>query len=133
MKGLAHLGVYTADISAAKAFYSNNLSFKLTDEASIDTPDGVLKLALLEWGGFVIELMERSKGWAMPVGVGGTVDHICLAVDDIEGLVKTLRSKGVHFETEAISDLPKLFGGIRNIFLTGPDAVRIELMQYIRK
>jgi catechol 2,3-dioxygenase-like lactoylglutathione lyase family enzyme len=53
------------------------------------------------------------------------LDHFGLRVDDIDGAVEDLRSKGAEIYVEPRTIRP----GVRIAFVRGPDDVRIELLQ----
>ena len=53
------------------------------------------------------------------------LDHFGFRVDDIDGAVEDLRSKGAEIYTEPRTIRP----GVRIAFVRGPDDVRIELLQ----
>ena len=53
------------------------------------------------------------------------LDHFGFRVDDIDGAVADLRSKGAEIYTEPRTIRP----GVRIAFVRGPDNVRIELLQ----
>ena len=127
--GLAHIGVMTADIKAAVAFYRDILGFEVTDEASLS--NGVA-IAFLDNKGCLIELVQP----AVPTDVNnipkaGIVDHIAMEVTGIEQLVCRLIDKGVQFKGE-VATMPDLVGGIKNIFFDGPDGVKLEFFEYIK-
>ncbi|WP_246696877.1 VOC family protein [Methylobacterium planeticum] len=69
---------------------------------------------------------------AGPEGIGPSpepphlgIEHIGLAVDDIEATLAELRSRNVPI----VSGITDVRPGLRVIFIDGPDAVRIELLQ----
>ena len=53
------------------------------------------------------------------------LDHFGFRVDDIDGAVADLRSKGAEIYTEPRTIRP----GVRIAFVRGPDDVRIEILQ----
>ena len=53
------------------------------------------------------------------------LDHFGFRVDDIDGAVEDLRSKGAEIYTEPRTIRP----GVRIAFVRGPDDVRIEILQ----
>ncbi len=122
--GLHHIGVMVRDIEASKAFYLGTLGFSLIDEAD----NNGAKLALIGVGSCVIELIQRPDHEPRPAGI---IDHIAIAVEDIDTLVCKLIEKQVVFETNAIGVFPHLFGGLKNIFFAGPDGERLEFFEPI--
>jgi len=125
---LGHIALYVKDIEESIGFYKKMLGAGEESRAEIDKPEGTLKLALLPLADCVLELMQPP---VPPVfqDTEGLFPHVCFRVTDLDKTVAELKSKGVDtFETDA----PKLvhaFGGLRNIFLRGPDGERIELLQ----
>ncbi|MDL2205859.1 VOC family protein [Eubacteriales bacterium OttesenSCG-928-N13] len=122
--GLHHIGIYVADIEVSKAFYIEKLGFELLQEAA----PGDTKLALIGVGSCVIELIQRADHAPRQAGV---IDHIAISVEDIDQIVCRLIEKMVVFESGEVNDAPDLFGGIRNIFFSGPDGERLEFFESI--
>lgn len=61
----------------------------------------------------------------------GGIDHLALAVDDVDAALATLLARGAELE-ETTPDGPKEIaefweGGVRYVFLRGPEGARIEL------
>ena len=54
-------------------------------------------------------------------------NHVCLAVDDLEGAVARLRANGVRTRNEMM-----VFHDRKLIFLRGPEGVTVELAEWIR-
>ena len=53
-------------------------------------------------------------------------NHLCLAVDDIEGEVKRLKGKGIRFLNEIME-----FRGRKLTFFSGPEEITLELSQRV--
>ena len=66
-KGLGHIAIYTADMEQSIAFYEN-IGGSVFKRDSVQTPDGEKKLALVEFGGFLLELIEPPVGTLVPSG-----------------------------------------------------------------
>jgi len=125
--GLAHIGVFVADMDTSIDFYSDLLGFECYHQTEITKGEDVLKLAFMRCGTCEIELVELPVHTPREAGV---VDHIALSVNDIDGIMVCLKDKGIVFETAAPEERPEIFdNGIRCIFLPGPDGERIELNQ----
>ena len=56
-QGLGHVAIYTADMDQSIAFYEK-IGGGLKNQASIQTPDGEKKLALVNFGGVTLELIQ---------------------------------------------------------------------------
>ena len=64
-KGLGHIAIYTADMEQSIAFYEN-IGGSVFKRDGVQTPDGEKKLALVEFGGFLLELIEPPAGTLVP-------------------------------------------------------------------
>lgn len=126
--GLAHIALFTKDLGASVRFYET-LGGVCTDRADVEKPTGANHLAMVKIAGFYLEIIEPHDG--SPVTPeGGLFPHLALEVDDIGAAIQDLKEAGITtFRTEVPNDMPALFGGIRNIFFTGPDGEQLELLQ----
>ena len=52
-KGIGHIAIYTADMDQSIAFYEN-IGGSVFKRDGVETPDGLKKLALVEFGGFLL-------------------------------------------------------------------------------
>lgn len=127
LKGLAHIGIFTADMDKSLEFYCKTLGM----EQFYSCDMGKLKLGFVRAGSCIIELIspEDYQG-----GRGeGVLAHIAIEVEDIRGVVAALKAKGVKFNTEDVSVLPQLFPtGSTNIFFNGPNGESLELYEYTK-
>ena len=124
LKGLAHIGVFTADMKKSLEFYCDMLGMELF--YSIDLGS---QLRFVRAGSCILELIE-PKDYTGGRGEG-VVAHIAIEVEDIRSVVAALKSKGVSFNSGDVSVIPKLFPtGSTNIFLTGPNGESLELYEY---
>ena len=124
--GLAHIGVFTADMEKSLAFYVDTLGFEQFYSCDL----GATKLRFVRAGSCIIELIQPAdyKGDRGE----GVVAHIAIEVQDIRGMVAALREKGIEFRTPDVSVLPNLFPtGSTNIFFTGPSGESLELYEYV--
>ena len=64
-KGLGHIAIYTADMEQSIAFYEN-IGGSVFKRDGVQTSDGEKKLALVEFGGFLLELIEPPAGTLVP-------------------------------------------------------------------
>lgn len=121
--GLAHIGVFVADLEVSKKFYCETLGFILVHENYVVGEP--IKLAFVQSGVCMIELVELpdSKG-----RTDGKVDHIAFSVNHIEEVWTYLKAKGVEFESGQITSAPGYFEkGAKYISFRGPDNERLEL------
>lgn len=127
-RGLGHVAVYTADMEASIAFYEK-IGGTLSQQESLQTPEGEKKLALVDLGGVTLELIQAPT--AMPV-TEGNLPHFAIYVDDIDQTAAAIRAAGVDtFMTPEKKVLPTLFGGLENWFFTGPSGEQIELLKML--
>ena len=126
--GLGHVAIYTRDMEESLAFYGK-LGATVKDRGDVPTPEGEKKLALIDFGGVTLELIQ-SPG-PMPMGEGN-VPHFAILVDDLDTLAAAIQAAGVTtFLTPEKKVLPNLFGGVQNWFFTGPSGEQIELLQML--
>ena len=127
-QGLGHVAIYTADIDQSIAFYEK-IGGGLKNQASIQTPDGEKKLALVYFGGVTLELIQAPT--PMPL-TEGNIPHFAVYVDDVDAAAADIRAAGVDtFLTPQKKVLPNLFGGLENWFFTGPSGEQIELLHML--
>lgn len=127
IKGLAHIGVYTADLDASLDFYCNKLGFELF--YTMDMP--ATRLRFVRAGGCIIELINPAdyKG-GRPTD--GAVAHIAIEVENLRAYAAGLKAKGVALDLDKIAVLPKLFPtGSTNLFFIGPNGESLELYEYV--
>jgi lactoylglutathione lyase len=125
LDGLAHIGVFVADIEVSKKFYTEILDFKVIEEVDLDDPNGVIKVAFAKNGGLVLELVQFPK---TAKKTDGPVDHIAFNVKNIEGVRSLLEKRGLVFEEKEITHAPNVFpGGSKWILFRGPDGEHLEL------
>ncbi len=128
--GLAHIGIFTQDVDKAKAFYQDVLGFALTNEEALVGDKGTTRLAFLEAGSCIVELIQPADPSSVADRPAGRVDHVAMAVKGIDEVAERLKTKGIAFDTEEPSSL-KILGGAKNIFFQGPDGERLELFEVL--
>ena len=124
--GLAHIGVYVMDMEKMLCFFRDTLGFAVTERVQL----GQTELAFLDLGSCPIELVYNPRNAARPAGI---VEHICLEVEGIDALTERLRGQGVKFLQDEVGDMPGILGGVRNIFLEGPEGLKLEFFEYYKK
>jgi lactoylglutathione lyase len=129
--GLAHIGVYTSNINRSVQFYTDVLDFERFSECVLEENDNHVKLAFLQNGNLILELIEFAK----PLHRGdGIIDHFAIASEDIETICEKLKSKGIVFETKEIGYAANVLeNGCKGIFFRGPDDERIEIVEPVLK
>lgn len=129
-KGLAHIAIYTVDMEESIAFYEK-IGGSVYKRDAVETTTGEKKLALVEFGGFLLELIEPPAGDLVPAGEG-SIPHFAVYVDDLDKAAAALKDAGViSFMTPEKKVLPETFGGLQNWFFTGPSGEEIELLQML--
>lgn len=129
-KGLGHVAIYTADMEESIAFYEK-IGGSVYKRDAVATPAGEKKLTLVEFGGFLLELIEPPAGQLVPAGEG-SIPHFAVYVDDLDQAAAALKQAGViSFMTPEKNVLQKTFGGLQNWFFTGPSGEQIELLQML--
>ena len=127
-KGLGHIAIYTKDMDESIAFYEK-LGGSLRQRAAVSTPNGEKLLALVAFGGVILELIQSPT--PMPM-TEGNIPHLALYVDDVDAAAASIRAAGVDtFLTPEKKVLPDLFGGLENWFFTGPSGEQIELLRML--
>ena len=127
-QGLGHIAIHTRDMAESIAFYEK-IGGALYKQDAIPTPDGEKKLALVEFGGFTLELIQSPT--PMPL-TEGNVPHFAVYVDDLDAAAAELKALGIDtFMTPEKKVLPDLFGGLQNWFFTGPSGEQIELLRML--
>ena len=127
--GLAHVGIFVADIERSKKFYDDVLGFETIFEFEVDEEAGVKKVAFVRNGDFTLEFIQRPNPQKL---TGGLIDHIALAANDIAGVKDNLARRGVKFETEEILSNLKVFPkGTKWIKFRGPDGEILELNEVL--
>lgn len=129
-KSLAHIAIYTVDMEESIAFYEK-IGGSVYKRDSVQIPEGEKKLALVEFGGFLLELIEPPAGELVPAGEG-SIPHFAVYVDDLDKAAAAIKEAGViSFMTPEKKVLPETFGGLQNWFFTGPSGEQIELLQML--
>ena len=123
-----HIGVVVDDIVGAVTFLRD--AFGLTVERSVAVEEFSLSASFLRWGGVSIELIEHAdpaRREAALKGARAAIDHIAIAVEDIDATVVELVARGVRTMTPA----PFVLAGRRTIFLDPDSAggVRYQLVE----
>lgn len=127
-QGAAHIAIHTADLDKSIAFYEK-IGGSLRQQDALPTPAGEKRLALVEFGGFVLELIQSPTPAPM---AEGNIPHFAVYVDDVNAAAADLAALGVDtFLKDEKTVLPTLFGGLENRFFTGPSGEQIELMKML--
>ena len=93
-KGIGHIAIYTVDMDQSIAFYEM-IGGSVFKRDGVETPEGLKKLALVEFGGFLLELIEPPAGTLVPSGEG-SIPHFAVYVDDLDKTAADLRRYQLH-------------------------------------
>jgi methylmalonyl-CoA/ethylmalonyl-CoA epimerase len=95
-----HLGISVSNLEESVKWYSENLGFALTKR--LDLPEVQFRVAILEYQGFGVELIEVKGSSKYPLAwkepgpqhkIQGIV-HFAFRVNDLDATEKVLRDKG---------------------------------------
>ena len=123
IEGVHHVGILVADLERALAFATGPLGLELAKRVTLEAES--TEIAFLDCGGVQIELIEisdpevRARRGRVP-GAEAEIEHIALAVDDLEAAAAALAETGARFsagagKTEATRD-PLEVAGTRSLF-----------------
>lgn len=131
IKKLNHVAIVVDNIESALEFWQDQLGLEL-DHVE-DVPSQASKVAFLPVGEGEVELVQPTDpdtGLAKFLEKKGEgMHHLCLEVDHLESILKTLKEKGVRLINEEPLDLP----GRRMAFIHPKSAngVLVELYEII--
>jgi len=125
IKKIEHTAIIVRNLEEAIAFYEDKLNFELRMTGNT----GTRKIAFIFVKGnpgVEIELIEELTDVAEPEGKG-IFDHLAFSVDNLDEVIKELKSKGVQF----LSEEPRATAtGGKIIYFKG---LNDELLQLIEK
>lgn len=129
VRKINHVAIVVEDIDTALAFWRDQLGLRL--DHIEDVPSQASKVAFLPVGEGEVELVEptdpesRLAKYLSKRGEG--MHHLCVEVDDIDGMLTQLKEKGVRLINEEPLDLP----GRRMAFIhpKSTNGVLLELYQ----
>lgn len=119
--GISHIGLRTADLSAARKFYTGVLG--LAECFSLDDPPGKLLLTYFKVNDHqYIEIFPELKD-----SKEDRLSHIAFETTDAEQLRAYMASRGVHVPGK----LDPMLDGNRGFEATDPDGHTVEFVQYM--
>lgn len=130
---LHHFGITATNLAETIHWYSKKLGF--TYDYTYEIAALKMKAAFMSLGGFRLEIFEVQNSEPMPayrndvaanIGIRG-LNHVALAVADIEAVYHALQNQGVEFVAE-ITEIPNS-NGERFTFFKDNNGVLIELFQ----
>lgn len=103
-----HVAIAVKDIDESLAFWRDILGMEL--HHTEDVPSQKAIVALLPTGDSEVELVKPTvddSGVAKFIAErGGGIHHLCMEVDDIDGMLAMLKEKGVRLIDEVARELP---------------------------
>lgn len=131
IKKINHIAIVVEDIEAALGFWRDQLGLVL-DHVEI-VPSQTSKVAFIPVGDGEVELVQPTDPesglgkYLMKRGEG--MHHLCIEVDDIEGVLVDLKAKGVQLINQVPQDLP----GRRMAFIhpKAANGVLVELYEVV--
>jgi catechol 2,3-dioxygenase-like lactoylglutathione lyase family enzyme len=141
VKHFDHVTIVVRDVEAAKGFFSllgfeHDQSVVISGETFSDymgVPGIEAEHVTLVLAGAVPRTEVQLLGYRKPdpvpdpnIGVLSKLgfNHICFAVDDVEGEVRRLRAAGVETRNEILD-----FHGRKLVFVRGPEGITVELSE----
>jgi len=108
IKKINHVAILVRDIESSLSFWQDQLGLKLDHIENV--PSQASKVAFLPVGEGEVELVQPTdpeSGLAKYLEKRGEgMHHLCIEVDDIEGVVTSLKEKGVRLINEEPISLP---------------------------
>ena len=130
VKQINHVAVVVDDMEKALTFWRDALGMELHELR--DVPAEMSQVAFLPLPGSEVELVQPTtddSGIAKYLAKRGPgMHHICLEVDDIDGMMKQLRSRNIRL----INDVPRTAADGKKYAFIHPEStagVLVELYQ----
>jgi methylmalonyl-CoA/ethylmalonyl-CoA epimerase len=131
VKKINHIGLAVEDIESALLFWEGALGIKL--DHTEETGDKSLKLGFLKVGDSELEMVQPTTPDSTMTKFlekrGPGIHHICLEVDDIDGMLAQLKEKGIQL----IDETPREMEGRRLAFVhpKSTGGVLLELYELV--
>jgi len=130
IKQINHVAIVVEDIEESLAFWRDTLGIEMHEMR--DVPAEKSKIAFLPVAGSELELVQPTSddsGIAKYLAKRGQgMHHVCLEVDDIDGMLEILKAKGVRL----INEQPKTGSDGKRYAFIHPESssgVLVELYQ----
>jgi catechol 2,3-dioxygenase-like lactoylglutathione lyase family enzyme len=129
--GIHHVGIVVQDLEASASWYARHLGFSRLHAFGFAGAEVVLigrgnvRLELIQVEGAAPMAAERADRQAN-IRLGG-INHVAIAVADIDQTVETLRAEGVEIASPP-ADVPDS-GGDRFAFIRDNERMLVEIYQ----
>ena len=127
--GIHHICVHTPEIEKSINFYRDIMGFNLIGRETCDFGE----YAMMKLNDSRLELIQPNEQNEDTFGNKGSITHIGMAVEGIDGVLESLREKGVPLLSNGIEDDDAPMGGLRVIQLLGPSNEHINLYEWKQK
>jgi lactoylglutathione lyase len=122
--GLAHVAIKVTDLDRSLDFYVGKLGFK--EMLRLTKDDGSVWLVYLRiTDDQYLEIFPGAENDRAPGWDANGMNHMCLAIDDINALVRDVEAAGIPL----LLPLKLAVDGNWQAWIEDPDGNRIELMQ----
>lgn len=130
MIGAGHIGLMVSDMAASVAFYRDLLRMSILYHNCIqdEKNNKTVTINFFQLGSLVIEAIDVP---GLEVGTGGRIDHIAIAVEDIESVKAELEQKGIAFNGEIVFDPGIGSNGCKYATFHGPDGENLEINEIL--
>jgi catechol 2,3-dioxygenase-like lactoylglutathione lyase family enzyme len=128
LRRLDHFLVLTDDIDATREFYARALGLEAGERPPLPFPghwlyaDGMPCLHVADRGAYAAHAGTLGIAVLPAPGGPGPVDHVAFVADDYEEAAGRLEAAGVEAVPNAVPG-----AGLRQLFLSDPNGVRIEI------
>ena len=102
--GVHHVGILVADLERALAFLTGPLGLEVAKRVTLEAE--ATEIAFVDCGGVQLELIEisdpavRARRCRVP-GAEAEIEHVALAVDDLDAVAEALGEAGARFSAGA--------------------------------
>ena len=122
--GLGHVAIKVTDLDRSLDYYINKLGFP--EMMRLKKDDGSTWLVYLRiTDDQYLEVFPGAENDRAPGWDANGMNHMCLAVDDIDAVLKRIEAAGIAL----LLPLKTAVDGNRQAWIEDPDGNRIELME----
>lgn len=116
---LHHYNIRTTKLDETVSFYESVLGLEVGPRPSTIALPGAW---LYSEGVPVVHLIDISGTDEKPQHGGGAVDHVSFSAEGFDEMVSSVKAKGIEHTARGITA-----SGIKQLFVTDPNGVQIEL------